>query len=98
MERYLTAKEIGEMIGLSPARAKAYLLRKGLRPINLSAGKRCVHRWQESAVLELLENEHNKAQAARKTQRPKKPPKQGLRLSEMSVNDIYALTQRTVLQ
>ena len=98
MERYLSTKDVGEMIGLSPARAKAYLLRKGLRPINLSGGKRAVHRWQESAVLELLENEHNKAQAARKPQRPKKPTMPTLRLSEMSAKDVYALTQRRTLQ
>lgn len=49
-ERFLRKAEIGDVFGTSPDIARAILLKHGVHPVDLGAGRGRGLRWLESAV------------------------------------------------
>lgn len=103
-ERLLSRQGIAEMLSTSPGVAASTLARYGVQPIDLGRGKYKGARWLESAVSAALKIMHAEAQQQApappmKAATPRKPASGvKMRLTDMSINDIFNLTQARAVQ
>lgn len=97
-DKLLTTKDVAILFNLSPRKVKNFLIKNDLKPINVSIGKKHVYRWLESAVNELVQSLHNKAQG-KKTKPVKRQKKLQIDILDINITDLQAaLTQTSVLQ
>ncbi len=93
-ERLLKIDEIAEIMGTSKTRAKAALSKYGLCAIDFGRGRGGGERWLQSAVLSMLQ-----AMAVAAQKKSEKKPKQArISIFNMSIDDVYNLTQSKNVQ
>lgn len=96
MERLLKLDEIAELMGTSKNKARSALSKYGLSAIDFGRGRSGGLRWLQSSVVSVMQS---MSQAAQKKLRPTKPPKQpSVSIFDMSIDDVYNLTQSKNLQ
>ena len=98
MPKLLSTNEVAELFSLSPKKTKALLVKGGLNPINVNIGKRRMDRWLESAVHVFIQNLHAQAQNNNKKLPKVQAKKLNAKILDLSLDDLYALTQSPVIQ
>lgn len=99
MERLLRQQDIAAMLGTSPGVAASILAARGVHPIDFGIGRSRGRRWLSSAVRQVMLDMHEAAQPKTGGQRQGKPqPHPCIRLTAMSIDDIYRLTQGQSVQ
>lgn len=98
-DRLLTKRDIAATFGTSPSVAASILAGQGIMPIDFGAGRGRGARWLESAVVQTMQTMHNQAQKP-VVSVPTKPRKlqPAIHLHQMSVADVFRLTQSAPLQ
>lgn len=98
-DHLLRRKDIAVMLGTSPGVAASILAQHGVHPIDFGLGRGRGPRWLESAVRQIILEMHQDAQPKPKEARQsKRPPVPSVSLTNMSINDIYQLTQGPCVQ
>ncbi|MGE9985407.1 hypothetical protein [Desulfovibrio sp. SGI.169] len=98
-DRLLRRADIAAMLGTSPGVAASILAERGVHPIDFGFGRSRGPRWLESAVRQTMLDMHQAAQPKVKERRPAKQTNApAVSLTNMSINDIYQLTQGPCVQ
>lgn len=98
-DHLLRRKDIAAMLGTSPGVAASILAQHGVHPIDFGLGRGRGPRWLESAVRQIILEMHQDAQPKPKeTRQSKRPPAPSVSLTNMSISDIYQLTQGPCVQ
>lgn len=95
-ERLLKIDDIAEIMGTSKTRARAALSKYGLYAIDFGRGRGGGERWLQSAVFSMLQSMASSAQKKSSTQKP--PKKAHISIFNMSIDDVYDLTQNKAMQ
>ena len=98
MERLLRQQDIAAMLGTTPGVAASILAGHGVQPIDFGVGRSRGRRWLESAVRQVMIDMHNAAQPKAKKARNATPHPPSVKLTTMSIADIYRLTQGQSVQ
>ncbi len=99
MERLLRQQDIAAMLGTTPGVAASILAARGVHPIDFGIGRSRGRRWLESAVRQVMIDMHEAAQPKAKPLRQgRAAPTPSMKLTTMSINDIYRLTQGQSVQ
>ena len=99
MERFLRPQDIAAMLGTTPGVAASLLATHGVQPIDFGVGRSRGRRWLESAVRQVMLDMHEAAQPKAKPLRQgRATPTPSMKLTTMSINDIYRLTQGQSVQ
>lgn len=98
MERLLRQQDIAAMLGTTPGVAASILAARGVHPIDFGIGRSRGRRWLSSAVRQVMLDMHEAAQPKAKTARNATPRPPSVKLTTMSINDIYQLTQGQSVQ
>ena len=91
--RLISSEEAGKLLGCSKRKARDLLINHGLFPVNMGTGKRQIHRWLESAVSALVQKLYDDAQP-KHINTQKNNFTLTARVNDLSLDDLYALTQR----
>ncbi len=98
-DRLLRRADIAAMLGTTPGVAASILAERGVHPVNFGMGRSRGPRWLESAVRQAMLEMHQAAQPkAKATRLVKRTATPAVSLTNMSINDIYQLTQGPCVQ
>lgn len=98
-DRLLRRADIAAMLGTTPGVAASILAERGVHPVDFGMGRSRGPRWLESAVRQAMFEMHQAAQPKAKAIRPvKRTAAPAVKLTNMSINDIYQLTQGPCVQ
>lgn len=98
-DRLLRRADIAAMLGTTPGVAASILAERGVHPVDFGMGRSRGPRWLESAVRQAMLEMHQTAQPKAKAIRPaKRTAAPAVSLTNMSINDIYQLTQGPCVQ
>ncbi len=95
-EHFLRRKDIAAMLDTTPGVAASVLAEHGVYPVDFGRGAGRGPRWLESAVKAAMQAMHEAAQPKPRPVRKQKT--MTVRLSDMSVNDVYRLTTGQCVQ
>ena len=99
MEQFLRQSDIAAMLGTSPGVAASILATHGVQPIDFGVGRSRGRRWLSSAVRQAMLDMHHDAQPkAGKPRQSARPQAPTMKLTTMSIDDIYRLTQGQSVQ
>lgn len=98
-DRLLRDRDVAAMLGTTPGVAASILSKRGVHAVDFGMGRGRGRRWLESAVQQVIAELHAEAQPPKHTPTARQAVSRlSSRLTAMSVNDLYRLTQAGCVQ